>query len=73
MRDPRSHSGRVTDREVYYLRHLCGAAIDPPSGDWYRLPFDYQEDNRSLADHFSTEALENVLARWSSLTPGAPA
>jgi hypothetical protein len=41
-----------------YMRRLYGATAKPSAVDWCRLPFDYREDNRSLADHFWTKALD---------------
>jgi hypothetical protein len=44
-----------------YMRRSCGAAAKiakPSAVEWCRLPFDYREDNRSLADHFSAKALD---------------
>jgi hypothetical protein len=44
-----------------YMRRLSGAAAKlgkPSAVEWCRLPFDYREDNRSLADHFSVKALD---------------
>lgn len=41
-----------------YLHRLCDAAVRPSAVDWCRLPFDYREDNRSLAEHFSSKALD---------------
>src|ERR1700722_16703960 len=48
-----------------YGRHACdatGTAARASTADWYRLPFDYREDNRSLADHFWTKALDLNVA-----------
>lgn len=41
-----------------YMRTMCDAATKSSAVDWCRLPFDYREDNRSLADHFSSKALD---------------
>jgi hypothetical protein len=58
-----------------YGRHACDAtatAARASTADWYRLPFDYREDNRSLADHFWTKALDlNVSIVQSQGTHGA--
>ncbi len=44
-----------------YMRRSSGAeakTVRPSAVEWCRLPFDYREDNRSLADHFWTKALD---------------
>jgi RyR domain len=50
----------LLQRELHtdYLRRFSGAMTKPSAVDWCRLPFDYREDNRSLADHFWTKALD---------------
>jgi hypothetical protein len=45
-----------------YLRELCGTAVKPSNVDWCRLSFDYREDNRSLAEHVSSKALDLDLS-----------
>jgi hypothetical protein len=50
----------LLQRELHadYLRRFSGAVTKPSAVDWCRLAFDYREDNRSLADHFWTKALD---------------
>ena len=50
----------LLQRELHaaYMRRLCGATAKPSAVEWCRLPFDYREDNRSVADHFWTKALD---------------
>jgi RyR domain len=55
--------GELVQRALHedYMRRLSGAAAKagkPSAVEWCRLPFDYREDNRSLADHFSVKALD---------------
>jgi hypothetical protein len=50
----------LLQRELHtdYLRRSGDATSQPSAVDWCHLPFDYREDNRSVADHFWTKALD---------------
>jgi hypothetical protein len=61
-------------RHAAYLEHWRSTGAPPSEAtvDWPALPFDYQEDNRSLADHLWTKARDLDL-RIAPAIPGLAA
>jgi hypothetical protein len=54
---------------IDYLLH-CGGNPSPAAVQWARLPFDYQEENRSIADHVWTKVRDLDLVLTSDPREG---